>query len=220
PQTSGEDITIGRNDVYWLDVASEEAMINGSLRKAVLSAVIREGGGVLMVRMEGDKPTIDAERDNFRRFVGGIVFEPPGANRSQAASALSAPANMPSSSNNMVGQTLPQGSLSQAATPEWTVPAEWRPGVESSMRRGSFTVPAEGGLALDISVQVFPGDVGGLLANVNRWRRQLSLPGVSQSELPSLIEQKAVGDLSDGVWTHLKGENEETVVAIVMHDSN
>ena len=37
-----------------------------------------------------------------------------------------------------------------------------------------------------ISVTAFPGDVGGPLANVNRWRNQLSLEPVAESELAKL----------------------------------
>jgi hypothetical protein len=43
------------------------------------------------------------------------------------------------------------------------------------MRKGSYTVPGPGGEA-DLSITAFPGDVGGELANINRWRGQVGLP--------------------------------------------
>jgi hypothetical protein len=45
------------------------------------------------------------------------------------------------------------------------------------MRRGSYAINGPEG-AGDLSITAFPGDVGGNLANVNRWRGQLRLPPV------------------------------------------
>ncbi|MCG8526846.1 MAG: hypothetical protein MI748_10730 [Opitutales bacterium] len=55
----------------------------------------------------------------------------------------------------------------------WDVPEAWREGKSSSMRLGSYTSsdPSE----VDIAVTKFPGDVGGLFSNVNRWRGQIGL---------------------------------------------
>jgi hypothetical protein len=60
----------------------------------------------------------------------------------------------------------------------WTAPAVWAVKKGSAMRRGSYAVSGPEG-AGDVSVTAFPGDVGGNLANVNRWRGQLQLPPVS-----------------------------------------
>ena len=59
----------------------------------------------------------------------------------------------------------------------WTAPDGWTPKKASAMRRGSYAVGGPEG-AGDISITAFPGDVGGDLANVNRWRGQLQLPPV------------------------------------------
>jgi len=51
------------------------------------------------------------------------------------------------------------------------------------MRKGSFTVSTADGQGADIAVTAFPGDVGGFLSNVNRWRDQLSLAPVKPDEV-------------------------------------
>ena len=56
----------------------------------------------------------------------------------------------------------------------WVVPDSWIPGNMSSMRLASFNAPYDEGVA-DISITNFSGDGGGLMANVNRWRKQLGL---------------------------------------------
>ena len=37
-----------------------------------------------------------------------------------------------------------------------------------------------------MAITAFPGDVGGELANINRWRGQLGLPALSAADLPAV----------------------------------
>lgn len=55
-----------------------------------------------------------------------------------------------------------------------------------------------GGNSADITVSSFPGDVGGLLANVNRWRDQVGLPKLDEGGLASATQTI---DLSEGKGT-------------------
>ena len=67
----------------------------------------------------------------------------------------------------------------------WTASAAWRPKPASAMRKGSYAVPGAAGAEADLSITAFPGDVGGELANVNRWRGQIQLPPLTADELPT-----------------------------------
>ena len=69
----------------------------------------------------------------------------------------------------------------------WTAPAHWKTKPASAMRKGSYAVPGSDGADADLSITAFPGDVGGNLANVNRWRGQLELPPLSEAELGPAI---------------------------------
>jgi hypothetical protein len=70
----------------------------------------------------------------------------------------------------------------------WTAPAHWKAKPGSSMRKGSFTIAGEGGEG-DLAITAFPGDVGGDLANLNRWRGQIQLPPVTQAEFDAAIQR-------------------------------
>ena len=60
-----------------------------------------------------------------------------------------------------------------------SVPTGWKPGKVSSMRLGSYSVEEQDGCSLDISITSFPGDLGGLMPNVERWLGQIGLqPGM------------------------------------------
>lgn len=70
----------------------------------------------------------------------------------------------------------------------WEVPERWRElEGERPMRVATFE-SGEGEAALEVAVSVFPGDTGGLLANVNRWRGQVGLEPISESELDAAVE--------------------------------
>ncbi|HWL15853.1 MAG TPA: hypothetical protein VNR00_09620 [Opitutus sp.] len=70
----------------------------------------------------------------------------------------------------------------------WTAPAHWKAKPGSAMRKGSYAIVGADGTEADLAITAFPGDVGGDLANINRWRGQLSLPPIGAAELSSATE--------------------------------
>jgi len=94
---------------------------------------------------------------------------------------------------------LPHGAFKVAPTGagdepslHWQTPPEWEAQPVTAMRKGSYTV-SRGGAAADLSITAFPGDVGGLTANLNRWRGQIGLPP---------LEGTALGANSETVDSH------------------
>jgi hypothetical protein len=78
----------------------------------------------------------------------------------------------------------------------WAAPDHWKTGPEKAMRKATYLVPGDNGAqGAELAVTAFPGDVGGPLANVNRWRGQLSLPALAESELATALTHLDVGGL-------------------------
>ena len=78
----------------------------------------------------------------------------------------------------------------------WTAPAQWQSRPASAMRKATFILPGDtAGQQAELAVTAFPGDVGGNLANVNRWRTQLQLPPISAAELGSALTRIDIGSL-------------------------
>jgi hypothetical protein len=74
----------------------------------------------------------------------------------------------------------------------WTLPKGWTQSKGGGMRYATIK-PANGG-NLEISVVVLPGEAGGEVANVNRWRGQLGaapLDEKSASAARTLVQTKA-----------------------------
>jgi hypothetical protein len=92
-------------------------------------------------------------------------------------------------------EPAPGASMADTAVPTtagadlvWEAPASWQPKAASAMRKASFDVPGAAG-ASELSITAFPGDVGGELANVNRWRGQVGLSLLRPDELESTVSR-------------------------------
>jgi hypothetical protein len=96
---------------------------------------------------------------------------------------------------NMAAAGLPAGAVSQNNALTWTAPSQWQERAPGSIRKGSYTVPGEGDAKGDLSITAFPGDTGGLHANVNRWRGQIGLAPVSNAEVEKSVQHIDVNGL-------------------------
>lgn len=63
----------------------------------------------------------------------------------------------------------------------WTLPGGWKELPGSGMRLATMIPPGAG--KAEITVIALPGDVGGELANVNRWRGQIGLAALDEAGL-------------------------------------
>ncbi len=90
----------------------------------------------------------------------------------------------------MANTAVPTGSNSLV----WTAPTHWTVKQASAMRKGSFAIK-DGDTEADMAITAFPGDTGGLLANLNRWRGQVSLPPLAENQLEANREHLDIGSL-------------------------
>jgi hypothetical protein len=77
----------------------------------------------------------------------------------------------------------------------WHAPAEWSAKPPAPMRKASYAVPGVGAEA-ELSITAFPGDVGGELANVNRWRGQIGQPPLRADDLDASVTREQANGLS------------------------
>jgi hypothetical protein len=71
----------------------------------------------------------------------------------------------------------------------WTMPSGWTEAPGDGMRLATFTPP--GGLKTEGTVVAIPGESGGELANVNRWRGQIGLPPTDDAGMAAARETLA-----------------------------
>ena len=72
----------------------------------------------------------------------------------------------------------------------YKAPSGWDQQPAGSVRIASFSIAGTEGRKADMSVTQFPGDVGGDLANVNRWRGQIQLAPLAATDLPKEVREE------------------------------
>lgn len=150
--------------------------------------------------------------------------EPPAAKSASAAPAQggapAAPApNSPAPAaqpGTMANTPVPTASGAGLA---WTAPANWGTKPGSAMRKATFVLKAEGTPGEgELAVTAFPGDVGGELANVNRWRGQINLQPIGQADLGTAITRLDRNGLKLGVVDLVSPDNTQRMLgAMVPH---
>jgi hypothetical protein len=156
--------------------------------------------------------TRDRERERRRRerLPGGMLGAPGLAKILLSAMAFS----LVSCNNDKIevynipkeGITVAMQSGSEGLAPppggnpaQWTKPEGWNEQPLSEMRLGSFKVAGANDDSADVSVIAFPGEAGGLISNINRWRGQLQLPPLDEDQLSQITQRLDV----DNVPTYL-----------------
>jgi hypothetical protein len=90
------------------------------------------------------------------------------------------------------GPSMPMGEMPMMASAApasghrpitWKVPAGWTEQAPSAMRVGSFLIQGRDGKTAEVSIIPLSGQAGGDLANINRWRGQIQLDPISETDL-------------------------------------
>jgi hypothetical protein len=95
---------------------------------------------------------------------------------------------------------------------QWKVPEGWTKQPPGQMQVAKFSVQKDAAKA-EVSVSTFPSDTGGMLANVNRWRRQLGLEAVDEAGLTPLV--LGIPGVAGGQLVDLKNDQKALLGAII-----
>ena len=151
----------------------------------------------------GPQSILDGQKPIFDNFIESLEFTDANAASSQEA----------------------ESSESQSLVLAFETPEGWTESSGSSFRIASFQIELEGFDPGDFSITRFPGDAGGVFANVNRWRQQIGLPSWSESQVDSNAKPVAAEDLQFNFFDlaprteEEKKRVEERILAAVMeHD--
>ena len=117
-------------------------------------------------------------------------------------------------------QVLPgmQEAANQAGEVAYTVPEEWEELAPSGIRKANLKVTDNNGSA-ELTVLTFPGDVGGRLANINRWRGQIGLDAVTEAELSKFTESYSISK-HGGTYVRLEGSEQSILGALLPFHGN
>jgi hypothetical protein len=103
------------------------------------------------------------------------------------------------------------GAAASDSAATWTLPAGWS--VDPTPRSMRYATLLAG--ELEVALSRFPGDVGGVEANVNRWRQQLGLEPLTREGLAATFEPVQV-DGADGVFVDLRSSTGDVRMIVAL----
>jgi hypothetical protein len=168
-------------------------------RVRTLAAILRHAGTAWFFKMTGNAQLVGDQKGAFTEFLRTLSFGSPGA--ALPATAATPPSQGAAPATASPAAAAPAASPGGAGKPGFTAPAHWQEQAPGSMQVARFVPQGEG--QAEVSVAMLPGDGGGTLANVNRWRRQLGLAPISEAELAKTVESRKIGD-ADGYWVDIQ----------------
>jgi hypothetical protein len=175
----GAPVTVGDGTGKLFDIPSDATIIDGKARARTLVAMSNRGSTSWFFKMVGEESFVEAQKPVFLQFLKSISYgdapapAPAGMDMSQ----------LPPSHPDIQGMAPAAAATDSSDTPTWTVPAGWQTAPLSQFLLAKFTVAGTGDAKADVNISALAGEGGGLLANVNRWRRQLGLSPFEPADL-------------------------------------
>lgn len=172
-------------------------MTSPSIRILLLTAIL-----VALSGCEKAEPT------SYRIPKEKRIVTIPGTVDSSKQAPPAAPAASAATGAQSGMRVLPgmEDAADEAGEVTYIAPKGWEELAPSGIRKANLKVTDANGSA-ELTVLVFPGDVGGRLANINRWRGQIGLDAATPEDLPAFTESYTIAG-HRGLYVRLEGATE------------
>jgi len=191
-----ETVRIGDQQGDLFEMVSAEPLINDKDKARILVAMVKDTGTSWFMKMTGEDAAVREQKPKFIEFLNSLTFD----YGSHAAEPQTTSA--------------PIQNTNSGGKPAWQVPPNWKEVAPSEMLLAKFVVPGKGEEKAEVTVSVFPGDVGGLHLNINRWRRQIGLPEADEKTTRELA-RPLEGVSRNAVLVDMSGATTRVIGAIV-----
>lgn len=195
------DLTIDGQTGQLVDILPED---DDPQAARIVAAIFMYRGESWFFKMSGPQSVVDTQKPVFDTFIQSLEFTDANAARAQESEP-----------------TTTSESLALA----FDTPEGWTESSGSSFRIASFQIELDGFEPGDFSITRFPGDAGGIYANVNRWRQQIGLQRWSENQVDTNAKPVAAGDLQFSFFdlaprteTEKKAIKERILAAVMEHD--
>jgi hypothetical protein len=166
-------------------VEVEGLIENGDPKKdgRLIGAIAESGASAWFYKLRGNETLAAAERGNFIRWVESVKLAEP----SKVPMHGTAPGEGITPPKEAAPVPAGDGSVT------WDLPDGWVVVNGSSARYATIAITGGDDAKGELAVTRFPGDVGGDLANVNRWRGQIGLKPIDDKTLASEMVEVVAG---------------------------
>ena len=148
------------------------------------------------------------------------VYEIPKEERSATVTTQPDQTTAPPIADPAKMQILPGMQEAANSAPElsYKVPEGWQELEPSGIRKGNFKINSNSGAA-EVTILTFPGDVGGTLANINRWRDQIGLEPATAENIDQFGEPYEIAK-HRALYVRLEGETQSILAAVLPFHGN
>jgi hypothetical protein len=187
--TATEPVTIAGTPASLFDMAG---MAGGASKKSrILAAMLDHDGMTWFFKMTGDDTLVENQKPAFEKFLASVKFTG-AAQASAEVSPAALPPGHPAIGSDMGAPTASVPPPDNSGKPIWLVPSDWHEVPPAQFLLAEYAVAGANGAAADVNVAMLNGEGGGALPNVNRWRTQLGLPTVTESDLPTVTSTQSI----------------------------
>lgn len=212
-----EDTNVAGQAVKLFTIVGSGGTDAAAATNQILVATVRNEGFTWFFKLAGDAASVNANRDALKTFLTGIEFTAPEAPAAAVAAAA------PAGAAPFAGGAAPQSGAGPSGgqpKPTWQVPDAWKAATPGQMVHSKWTAADAQGAAVEIAVSVFPGETGGLAANVNRWRAKVALKPAANEEIQALADNLEVAGgkatLTDFTGTDPEGSSALRLLGVIV----
>jgi hypothetical protein len=177
------------------DLASEELRFQGKFKARTTAAVLPGDGTTWFIKLSGEESVVTQQQETFRTFLKSLNFHDESHQPIVGASSSA---------------SSPAAAAAEAVPAKWPAPATWQAQTPGQMVLAAYTAKTPSGASAEITVSSFPGDVGGMLANVNRWRGQVQLPPIAEADLAKEVKTIELSSGEKASAADMTGKNMRT----------
>jgi len=197
-----EPIQVGDANGLMVDLTGQRPGQTNDSPLGILGAVAERGGITWFIKMAGDRELVSQQKNNFISYLKSLEFHE-GSHGAQAPAETTQLAQAPAAERPVSANTekSPAG-----AKPNFKAPENWKTKPPGPMVATAYNVEDAAGQA-EVTISKFPGDVGGMVANIQRWKGQLGLPAGTPEEARKSAEMIEVAGQTSPWWRNKSCDN-------------
>jgi hypothetical protein len=185
----GQNVVVAGQTATLYDIAGKDPASAQPAR--ILAAVQHRDGAAWFFKMTGDDQLVAEQKSAFIEFLKSTKF----ASDASAPAASMADGPLPAGHPTISSTPPPAPAASGGGKPGWQAPAAWKEIPAGQMLVAKYSIAGDAGAKAELNIGTA---MGGVAANVNRWRGQLGLAPLDEG---SLLKDAASVDVQDGKAT-------------------
>ncbi len=178
-----QKVNVGSDQGEMFDMVSTDAIIEEKHKARILVAMLNQGQTTWFFKMTGEDESVRDQKSAFLEFLGSVGIDSSGH-----------------------AEPAPRVTSGGPSRPSWQVPPSWKEVPPPQMLLAKFVMPDSEKPKAEVTVSVFPGDAGGVLPNINRWRRQLKLAPIEDGGLGQ-VSRPLEASGRKGILVEFSGHN-------------